>query len=71
LLAHEGPFTPNALVPTFEHLPNLSLGLGAISGFSPKNHNYSKSIWGTSIDENATFKNRYFWSEGTPLQLFE
>jgi ABC-type branched-subunit amino acid transport system substrate-binding protein len=71
LLAHEGPFSPEALVSTFERLPNLSLGLGASSGFSPENHNYSKSVWGASIDANAAFKNRYFWSEGTPLQLFE
>jgi hypothetical protein len=71
LLAHQGAFTPEALVSTFESLPNLSLGVGASSGFTATNHNYSKSVWGTSLDATAAFKNRYFWSEGTPLQLFE
>jgi ABC-type branched-subunit amino acid transport system substrate-binding protein len=71
LLAHEGPFTSESLVSTFERLPNLSFGLGASSGFSPDDHNYSKSVWGASIDASAAFKNRYFWSEGTPLELFE
>jgi len=71
LLAHEGAFTPEALITTFENLPKLSLGVGASSGFSPTDHNYSKSVWGTTLDSTAAFKNRYFWSEGTPLQLFE
>lgn len=71
LLAHQGPFTPAGLVSTFEHLPNLSLGVGASSGFTPDDHNYSKSVWGTSLDASGAFKNKYFWSEGTPLQLFE
>ena len=34
LEAHQGPFTPDALIKTFEHLPDLSLGIGATSGFS-------------------------------------
>jgi ABC-type branched-subunit amino acid transport system substrate-binding protein len=71
LLAHKGSFTAEALVPTFEHLPNLSLGVGALSGFSPDNHSYSKSVWGTSLVEGGAFHNRYFWTEGTPLQPFE
>ncbi len=71
MLAHQGAFTPESLVSTFENLPNLSLGVGASSGFTAANHNYSKSVWGTTIDGTAAFKNRYFWSEGTPLQLFE
>src|SRR5665647_512477 len=45
--AHKGPFTPGALVKTFESLPDLSFGLGAASGFSTSNHQYSSSVWGT------------------------
>lgn len=71
LVAHDGPYTSAALIPTFESLPDLALGLGASSGYAPGDHEYSKSVWGTSLDANAGFQNRYFWSEGTPLQLFE
>lgn len=77
LLAHKGQFTSDALVSTFENLPNLSLGLGASSGFSsesaanPSGHNYSKSVWGTAMNPDGTFRNRYFWSDGIPIQLFE
>ncbi len=71
LLAHQGPFTPDSLVPTFEALPDLSLGIGATSGFSPSNHQYSQSVWGTSIQPDGSFKNLYFWSEGIPIQFFE
>ena len=56
---------------TIENLPDLSLGLGAASGFSPTNHNYSKSVWGTAIGADGSFQNIYFWSDGTPIQLFE
>ncbi len=71
LTAHQGPFTPDALLQTIENLPDLSLGLGASSGFSPTNHNYSKSVWGTAIAADGTFQDIYFWSDGTPIQLFE
>ncbi len=71
LLAHAGPFTPDSLITTFENLPDLSLGVGAASGFSPTNHNYSKSVWGTSIGSDGTFQNVYFWSDGIPIQFFE
>ncbi len=78
LLAHQGPFTPDALIPTFEHLPNLALGLGANAGFSPcgtdvckTQHSYSKSVWGTALAPDGAFTNRYFWTDGTPIQLFE
>jgi branched-chain amino acid transport system substrate-binding protein len=71
LLAHQGPFTPDTLVQTIENLPALSLGIGATSGFSPTNHNYSNSVWGTAIGTDGTFKDIYFWSSGTPIQLFE
>ncbi|MBA3392565.1 MAG: ABC transporter substrate-binding protein [Deltaproteobacteria bacterium] len=71
LLAHQGPFTPDALVKTLEQLPDLSLGLGASSGFSPANHQYSNSVWGTIIEPDGSFRNLYFWSQGQPIQFFE
>jgi ABC-type branched-subunit amino acid transport system substrate-binding protein len=71
LLAHQGPFTAASLVSTFESLPDLSLGIGATSGFSPTNHQYSNSVWGTSIQSDGSFKNLYFWSVGIPIQFFE
>jgi branched-chain amino acid transport system substrate-binding protein len=69
--AHKGPFTPETLVKTFEELPDLSLGLGAKSGFTPASHQYSNSVWGTSIQPNGTFRNLYFWSAGNAIQFFE
>jgi ABC-type branched-subunit amino acid transport system substrate-binding protein len=71
LEAHQGPFTPDALVQTFEKLPDLSLGIGASSGFSPTNHQYSNAVWGTTIQPDGSFKNLYFWSTGQPIQFFE
>ena len=71
LLAHQGPFTPDSLISTFENLPDLSLGIGATAGFSPTQHQYSSSVWGTSIQPDGTFKNLYFWTEGSPIQFFE
>ncbi len=71
LLSHDGPFTPDSLVTTFEALPDLSLGIGATSGFSAGNHQYSQSVWGTSIQPDGSFKNLYFWSVGIPIQFFE
>jgi branched-chain amino acid transport system substrate-binding protein len=78
LLAHQGPFTADALIDTFEHLPNQALGLGANAGFTPcgadvckTQHSYSKSVWGTALSPDGSFTNRYFWTDGTPLQLFE
>jgi len=71
LAAHVGPFTPEALVSTFEQLPALNLGLGATSGFTPARHDYSKAVFGTTIDADGGFSNSYFWSEGTKIQLFE
>jgi hypothetical protein len=71
LLAHKGPFTPEALIETFEKLPPLNLGLGANSGFSHDDHNYSKSVFGTAILNDGGFVNSYFWSDGNAIQLFE
>jgi branched-chain amino acid transport system substrate-binding protein len=71
LVAHEGAFTPERLVATFENLPALNLGLGASAGFTPDDHNYSKSIFGTAITPDGGFVNRYFWSNGSSIQLFE
>ena len=69
--AHRGPFTPEALIQSFEALPDLGLGIGATSGFAATNHQYSSSVWGTSIQPNGSFKNLYFWSSGIPIQFFE
>ena len=71
LAAHEGAFTPDGLVTTFEKLPHLNLGLGATSGFTASRHDYSKSVFGTAIDADGGFSNSYFWSEGSAIQLFE
>jgi ABC-type branched-subunit amino acid transport system substrate-binding protein len=71
LLAHDGPFTPDKLAHTFEHLPPLALGLGATAGFSASNHQYSSSVWGTAIQADGSFKNLYFWSDGNSIQFFE
>ncbi|HSD86992.1 MAG TPA: ABC transporter substrate-binding protein [Kofleriaceae bacterium] len=71
LLAHKGPFTPDKLQQTLEHLPDLALGIGASSGFSANNHQYSSSVWGTAIEPDGTFRNLYFWSDGSSIQFFE
>lgn len=71
LAAHDGAFTPDGLVTTFENLPPLNLGLGATSGFTASRHDYSKSVFGTAIDADGGFSNSYFWSEGSAIQLFE
>ncbi len=71
LEAHKGPFTPDTLVTTFEELPDLSLGLGAASGYSATNHQYSNSVWGTLIQPDGSFRNLYFWSQDQPIQFFE
>jgi branched-chain amino acid transport system substrate-binding protein len=71
LAAHKGAYTSEALVETFETLAPLGLGLGASEGFSQANHQYSKSVYGTGIAPDGTFRNRYFWSDGSPVQIFE
>jgi ABC-type branched-subunit amino acid transport system substrate-binding protein len=71
LNAHKGPFNPDALVQTIENLPDLSLGIGASSGFSATNHNYSSTVWGTAIGADGSFQDIYFWSDGSAIQLFE
>jgi ABC-type branched-subunit amino acid transport system substrate-binding protein len=69
--AHKGPFTSASIVDSFESLPDLGLGIGATSGFSPTNHQYSNSVWGTILQPDGSFKNLYFWSVGIPIQFFE
>jgi ABC-type branched-subunit amino acid transport system substrate-binding protein len=71
LLRHQGPFTPDGLVTTFDTLPDLGLGLGASSGFSSTNHQYSQSVWGTMIQADGSFKNLYFWSKGVPISFYD
>jgi ABC-type branched-subunit amino acid transport system substrate-binding protein len=69
--AHTGTYTSESLIAAFENMPELALGLGATAGFQPGNHNYSKSVWGTSISADGTFKNIYYWREGSPISFFE
>jgi branched-chain amino acid transport system substrate-binding protein len=69
LRAHQGAYTADALIPTFENLPNLSLGLGATASFA--DHQYSKSVWGTAVGADGKFTNVYFWSSPGPIQLYE
>ncbi|HEY5946586.1 MAG TPA: hypothetical protein VIV40_13885, partial [Kofleriaceae bacterium] len=68
---HKGPFTPESLVADFETLGDLGLGIGASSGFKPDNHQYSQSVWGTTIQADGSFRNLYFWAQGIPIQFFE
>jgi hypothetical protein len=65
------PFTPDSMIQTFENLPDLSLGIGASSGFSSTNHQYSGSVWGTNLMADGTFQNLYFWAEGIPIQFYQ
>jgi len=71
LEAHKGPFTADSLVTAFESLPDLGLGIGATSGFSKTNHQYSTSVWGTSLLPDGSFKNLYFWTDGSPIMFPE
>jgi hypothetical protein len=71
LLNHQGPFTADSIVNSFEMLPDLSLGLGPSDGYSAMNHNYLKSVWGTAIQPDGTFQNIYFWSDGLPIQFYQ
>lgn len=71
LKANKGRFTPDNLVLAFENLPVVNLGLGAGAGFGKDNHQYSKSVYGTSLRADGKFANTYFWSEGSKIQLFE
>ncbi len=70
LMAHKGPFTPANLIPTFESLPDLALGLGANAGFSGASHQYTQSVWGTSIGTDGRFSNLYFWSLGQDITFY-
>ncbi len=62
--------TPDSMVQAFETLPAVNLALGAAAGFSPTNHQYSQSVWGTGFNPDGTFANTYFYSNGS-LQLFQ
>lgn len=70
LKANKGPITPDSMVTAFESLPPLNLALGAAAGFSPTNHQYSQSVWGTGFNPDGSFSNTYFYSNNT-LQLFQ
>jgi branched-chain amino acid transport system substrate-binding protein len=68
---NKGAFTPDNLVVALENLPTLNLGLGANAGFEKDSHQFAKSVYGTAITPDGKFENRYFWSDGTKIQLFE
>jgi branched-chain amino acid transport system substrate-binding protein len=70
LLNHTGPFTPDGLVASFDTLPDLNLGIGANDGFSGSNHQYSGSVWGTSLQADGSFTNVYFFTAGGTIQFF-
>jgi ABC-type branched-subunit amino acid transport system substrate-binding protein len=71
LQRHQGPFTSTSIVDSFEALPDLGFGVGATSGFSARNHQYSNSVWGTVLTPTGGFSNKYFWSQGLEIQFFE
>jgi branched-chain amino acid transport system substrate-binding protein len=70
LVANNGPYTADNLVTAFENLPSIPDALGGGS-FSPTNHNYSKSVYGTAITPTGTFTNLYDWVEGSTIMFFE
>jgi ABC-type branched-subunit amino acid transport system substrate-binding protein len=71
LRANQGAFTPDNLVTALESLATLNIGLGGFIGFSPASHQASKSIWGTAINPDGSFTDKYFWSDGAAIQLVE
>ena len=71
LKANKGAVTADNLVVALESLPPLDLGLGAGAGFTKDSHQFSKSVYGTGITPEGKFQNRYFWSDGNKIQLFE
>ena len=71
LKANKGAVTADNLVIGLENLPPLDLGFGAGAGFTKDSHQFSKSVYGTGITPDGKFQNRYFWSDGNKIQLFE
>jgi branched-chain amino acid transport system substrate-binding protein len=71
LKSNKAAFTANNLVIAFERLTELNIGLGGFSGFSESNHQASKSIWGTAIGPDGSFQEKFFWSDGSKIQLSE
>jgi branched-chain amino acid transport system substrate-binding protein len=71
LKANKGPINADNLVTALENLPSLDLGFGAGAGFTKDTHQFSKSVYGTGITPDGKFQNRYFWSDGNKIQLFE
>lgn len=71
LRANTKAFNPENLVTAFESLQTLNIGLGGFIGFSAQSHQASKSVWGTAINADGTFSDKYFWSDGSAIQLVE
>ena len=70
LLAHQGPFTPDTLVDSFNNLPDLKLGIGGTVGFSADKHQYSDTVWGTRLGADGEFTNVYVYTSGGAIQFF-
>ncbi len=66
-----GAMTSANLVTSFESLATLNIGLGGFVGFSAASHQASKSVWGTAINPDGSFADKYFWSDGAKIQLAE
>ena len=66
-----GGMNPANLATAFESLASLDIGLGGFVGYTPDNHQASKSVWGTAINADGTFTDKYFWSDGASIQLAE
>ena len=71
LLAHEGPFTPDALVDDVRDAarprPRPRRDVGLLADESP----VLEVGVGHGDPGRRPFKNLYFWSEGIPIQFFE
>ena len=67
----KGVISADTMIPAFENLSVGALGLGASAGFSSTKHQYSQTVYGTEIGPDRKFVNRYFWSDGSPIQLFQ
>ena len=69
LLAHQGPFTPETVAATLEAQASLPVGLPGMYGFSAENHQYSNTVWGTTLQPDGTYANLYSWRQGQGITL--
>lgn len=69
LLAHQGPFTPDAVATTLESSLSLPVGLPGMYGFSAADHQYSNTVWGTSLQPDGSYASLYSWRQGQGITL--